>query len=282
MIKFGLVNFFGLSVPEEYLLLILTMLVIGFKDILNFKNKENLVKVIFVTLMTALFTSIGHNYFDQIAFLGIIQIIFFVFIYSIVFKKEWYGIVLSFLIVTFIYLIFDFAGIILVASFMKINYMDIIEKYSNTPKFILITLPSRLFLIITCFIVYKLPFTIINSCKIEDFTKNTIKKISLPNIKMFVILILIVDKIQMLLQNFNPQNVKSMIYLYIGLILTSGLFVMSFIDVKKTNDEINRHTKDKKHILNTVINILEESKDNTIAIEHIKEIQKDYIRSDFK
>ncbi len=266
MIKFGLVNFLGISIPEEFFLLLMVMLTIGYKEILNFRNRQNLIKIVAATLLTALFTNLTHVLLEQIPQMVILQIVFFLITYSIIFKKAWYGVLIGHLIAIIGFLFMDFGSFLFVSYLKGMDYNRLIDIYFNTPNMILYTLPSRFLQFIACIGLYKMPFPLVRCDKIRIFTLSIIKKLTSANLALFCASIITTDRLQFFIREFKILNFNDFIYMVVILLAVVGFYIFGLMYAVKTSKKINLENMNINHNIEWFESLLDKHGSDIMAI----------------
>ncbi len=272
MIEFGLVNFLWISIPEEFLILLITMLVIGYKAILNFKDRKNLLKIIFTVTITALFSGTIHNFNLDELLISIIQVVFFIFIYVEVYKIEVFKIAISFLITMIVFLLMDAFSIIIMNIITGLTYF---ELKPNTLMFVLFCLPGRLIEIVLSFVLYKSKVVILNLDPIKIYIKNVLKRITIIYIIISIMFITVSNILLLFIFGFNSKNLGDFSYQIISSLLAIVLLALTIVYVHKESEKAAKESEERKYNLDWFEHLINKHGSDMISLRNeIKRIKE--------
>ncbi|MCK4261087.1 MAG: hypothetical protein KAX49_19075 [Halanaerobiales bacterium] len=153
----SIINFaLFVSIPEETLLLIMTLLIMGKGEHLNLKNKSNVIKMLSAITLTILFSVIQYNFLEQYEFMMMVQVVFFIIVYWLVYKMNFFEVFLGFLLALIIFIVLgEILGTLILELLTGINNV-MLQEYSNKSIYIAMLLPRRVLQIIVSIVLYKL------------------------------------------------------------------------------------------------------------------------------
>jgi hypothetical protein len=161
------------SFPEQLLWLIVSLLLIGRKDIFIFKNKKNVLKVSIISLMTTLIIILLKNLLGPIG--TIISICVFIAIYVLFFQIHWVEAAAGILVTAIIFMTLEYVGILIVTQIIGITFNS---NTTNSTELILLSVAPRILQIILTIILFKKPVKIIDTNAIKGFSKSRLKKLA--------------------------------------------------------------------------------------------------------
>lgn len=157
MDKLSVISFFSVSVPEEFLFILITAFLIGRKDIL--KTRAGLVGVIIATLLTALCTVVLRRYSADMLTNIIGQTVLFVLIYVFILRMGKVEAFLGFSATLLYQFIIEIINVMIMAALTRVAFTEI---YQNDMIRFLQSLPVRLLQLVAVIVLAKLPFTVLN------------------------------------------------------------------------------------------------------------------------
>jgi lysylphosphatidylglycerol synthetase-like protein (DUF2156 family) len=218
------------AIPEHMLYVLITACLIGRKDILDFRNKANLLKlslVVFTNIaITILCKFSGIPYVNNI----LIQSVFFILIYSLILKFKWYKASLGLLINLLVYGIIEFVNFQIVNSLTGITLEQI---YQNDTYRLVVFLPGRLVQVLMAYGLYKWSVILLDWGNFKRLTKTIKKKITLINLMVLVALVLVLVTVRTFA--FKDTNILTSSHIYILIALIGVLCLMCTILVYTTH-----------------------------------------------
>lgn len=153
--KMGILYVLFISIPEEALLLILTLLFLGKREYLDLKIKSNAIKMLVAIVLTTLFSVLLHNYIEKYGFMLFVRILFFVIVYCLVYKANFYKVLKGFIMALLIFILGEFFGSKIIELIAGINQQILEKQYIGSITYILLTIPRRVLQIIAVVVLYK-------------------------------------------------------------------------------------------------------------------------------
>ncbi len=235
MSEVSLVNTILISFPEELLIMLMTLLAIGRRDLVKVTNLLNLWRLVNVTIITAIFSVILNKYFSFLLIVNIIKSTFFIFTYFIIFRIEVHKIIRGFFIAVIFTLIFEVLGSQIMTIITQINYNDLSP---HSMMYVVFTIPGRLLQILTAFILYKAPFTLIKSTFIA-YSRANIKKFALQLLIIVGCFSLSTYCFENLLMQVTTSSVSSLVSTVVGVGFSIAVFFSVFIDIIENNKKVD-------------------------------------------
>ena len=212
MYRWGIIPFICNSIPEEFLLILMSSFLIGRKNILH--NNKKMVYI--TTIITALITVLSRHVFSNIFYITVIQILLFIILYRFLLKFTWGEALLGFLTSLIIYSLTETISLIIVSlCFKNINI------YSNDFILVLVAIPQRLLQIAITYIIWRAKIIIIDTNKLLY----NFKRISLISVYLLLTFAFIVINGKNYLFGFE-LNICNIIELCFNIFFVIGLSIL--------------------------------------------------------
>ena len=152
----GLGHILFVTIPEETLLLIFTLLVMRKKEYLNLRNTSNVLKMLSAVILTTLFSVLLNNYIEQYDFMMFVRVLYFVLVYWLIYKTQFLKVLLGFVLALFMYIMGEYLGTKLLELFTGITNQMLVQEYSHASIYPVLLIPRRILQIIVAVLLYKL------------------------------------------------------------------------------------------------------------------------------
>lgn len=168
MDKMSMWSVLFVSFPEEILFVIITLSAIGYKEVLNFKKAQNVMKLLLASSIMVLSVVITHSFVDLITFNGFIQILMF---YLAIISVYRYKILNTLLGHAFSYVVLIFGDVISVVISTQVLGVSLEAIYADDLTRLLVSLPTKIVQVAAILIICKLKKIDLKlfSVKFDDF-----------------------------------------------------------------------------------------------------------------
>jgi hypothetical protein len=242
---------FFIGFSEILLILITSMLITGRKEILNIRNKINLLKLFLVALVLTLIIMLTKDLLGQFSTIAMMAVI--IVICAFIFKIHWTEAAAGVLIATVSLAAFEYVSILISSKITGVafNGNTIVGKFRMYTS-----IASRILQTILIFILYRSPTTGINFGAIKGFAKKTLRRLTFIYIyEAFCIIILI--KIGW--SQLYSGTILSILDMSVNIILICSFFILNIIIITKL-----------------MRNAMLEKKNNTITLLWFKHLLTQY------
>ncbi|MCX8129061.1 MAG: hypothetical protein N3I35_03055 [Clostridia bacterium] len=139
------------SFPEELLTVITTLIVSGNKDLLSFKNRNNILRI-FLCAILMVISSLTVNVFFTFSFRFILNTLLFYVIMTLVFKQKPFSLFFGFFLSSLVVMASEFLFYPILIKLSGFTYNDV---YNHVLYKFIFSLPDRIFQIASIVIVLK-------------------------------------------------------------------------------------------------------------------------------
>jgi len=241
-----------MSFLEVLLILITSCLIVGKKDLLDIRDKKNLLKlfvaaVLMMIAVVTVKTYIGQN--ETLLTLGL-----YILIWIAVYKMDWLEAIAGILIQSIAFICLEFVSIIIGSQVIGLHFN---ASTMDNRHFIYLNVITRLLDIILAIVIYKLPFIIIDIDSIKkDSNKDTLKNI-LPILGLEALYIFTILKTARL--DYNVTSIWGVVSLVISIVAMLALnTVVLYI------------------VIRLMRSIIEERKNKVVAYLNYQRLRKKY------
>lgn len=223
MDKMSLLSILLVSVPEEFLIVLMLCLLVGRRDIINFRQKSNIYRVIIATVLTVAWADFIRAHIENVLFIFTSNMVVATIVYVLVLRIKWYKASLGVLVIFVIHLVIESIAAI---GMLAISGVTLEQMYSNDIMRIIFTLPIRLMQVAIVVLLYNLKKTMISFNWFEKFPNKMAKKIALIHIYLFIAFIQISVTFKHYLFNFDTPNYVDKPFFWINMLLIITMSIL--------------------------------------------------------
>jgi len=140
------------SFPEELLIVLITLSVAGYRDVIDFKDKNNLAKLLGSTSLMVISSVAGRFLLPSVTLNSIIQAIIFYLIIVVIYKYNPFSCLAGFMLSLTLLVVSEAIFLSLSLTFFKLTPF---QAYSNTLFAVLFSLPDRIIQIAALIVICK-------------------------------------------------------------------------------------------------------------------------------
>lgn len=254
--NWGIITFIFNSVPEEFLFILSTFFLVGRKKI----DKNDLIKILVTTLITAAVTILVRKFSSVLPIISLIQIFVFIASYKVILKLKWLEASLGFLVTIVLYSMMEYLNLIIMQSVFGITLAD---TYIKEYILVLITIPQRIIQALSVFVLYKIPITLINVNGIQKVTKQLVGKITVLSLYLVIVFIFAIINLKHYLLDMTIDEIRAdMSNIVMNIVLVLMIGVMSLYLARKSVNSINKEINRRDIILVWVKKLVETHKND--------------------
>lgn len=247
MDKMSVSSILLVSFPETVLTIVSALIIAGYKDVLNFKEKKNIIKLFTASSIITLCSAFGRQVFNSITINLFFTINIYLLVICFVYRHKIAATICGVLVSSIPVLLGE---AIFVGIFLKVANILISHVYANNILRILLSIPVR-----TCQIL-----VIIFICKLRNIDLRSIKFNINESIQIILFILMILSSLLNIESSFLSitRDYQAILKLIINLIITmsfSGWLVYSIIKIRQKS-EISK--KLNKFELKRIKKLLEE------------------------
>lgn len=244
------ISTFLIGFTETLVVLITSMLITGRKDLLNIRNRMNILNLLIVTFVLTIIITLTRSLLGQTAI--IIFLVAYIVTCIFVFKTHWIEAAAGVLIAAISLAAFEYISILLGSRIIGVT-PDSNNLVGELRIFTVVV--TRILQIILVIILYRFPILVVNFGTIKGFTKRTLRKLTVIYIYEAICIILFI-KIGWSQFNYNSLSISDTT---INIIVMCSFIVLNIIVVTKL-----------------MRNAMLEKKNNTITLLWFKHLLKQY------
>ncbi len=236
-----------ISFPEELLIVITTLAIAGYKDVLNFKDKKNLFKLLISTTLLVISTVLGRTFLPFLALNTLIQIFVYYLIIILVYRYKFIACIYSLFFSILIIFIGETILFYLPPVLFNISLTQIVQK--SFLRFIF-TLPTRILQIIVVFLIFK----------IKNFNTTLIKLSKKEFLNMIIFLSIFLTNMYLIentLKN-SPIDSSPEINIMISISITGIYFIWLLYNIISLRNQVKLKNKLRDFELNAIRKLLTE------------------------
>jgi len=164
MDKMSIWTILFVSFPEELLIVLTTLVLIGYKDFLNFKKSENIFRLLFSVILMVIFACTGRMLLPSISLNSLVSFIAFTLILTITYRIR---LLSSFFSILTAFIVIIVGESTLLVAIMKLFNISLQVFLTNDAIRILVTLPERLLQIMIILIISRIKNTNFNKISLS-------------------------------------------------------------------------------------------------------------------
>ena len=162
MDKMSLLSILFVSIPELVLLVITTLTIAGYKNVMNFRDKNNLIKLLLTAVLMVISSTIGRAVLPLVTLNFLVMLLLYPLIMISIYRHRVLFTILGFL---FSLVILIVGEAVFVSIFLKIINISLQEAQSSDILRILSTVPVRVLQL----------FALISVCRVRNISLSVTK-----------------------------------------------------------------------------------------------------------
>jgi len=252
------------SLPEEFLFVIITCLIIGKRDF--FKDKGNTFRTILASVVTTIAVVVIKRYSPYfLVNVTFLQLLCFIVAYTFILKIQWHKATLGILLMLTSYAIVELVD---AAILFRATGVTMDQCLANDLYRIVYSLPARMLQGVIVLILYKLPFTLIDYGVIERFTKGIAKRITvmIGSVAIALIAATITVKHFIFASSSTKASLIDLSYVVFAII---ALLVVLVVVILKFSEDIKKQRDENLFLLLWMVTLCETYPGDTVKIKEI-------------